>query len=325
MINIINYRKIYFILSGILVTVSIFAFGFWGLNLGIDFTGGSLLEIEYVDDRPRISAIQEKLASLELGDVVVQPIGDKSMLLRFKSVSEEEHQNILNRLRENNKSEEKNKDLADVEEIEKEEIIESIETGGGSNKIIEKRFDSIGPVIGQELKKKTIYAIMIALVVIILYIAWAFRKVSNPISSWKYGVIAIVALFHDIIIVVGIFVFLGKFCSIEINTPFVAALLTILGYSVNDTIVIFDRVRENLKNYDYNFENTINKSVNQNLLRSFYTSLTTLLVLFSLLFFGGDTIKSFVLVLIAGIISGTYSSIFLASPLLAVWEKINKK
>lgn len=318
MINIINYRKIYFIISGILVTVSIFAFGFWGLNLGIDFTGGSLLEIEYVDDRPQISEVQDRLSDLELGDVMIQPIGDKSMLLRFKSVSEEDHQNILNKLRENS---------ATVEPIEigEGEVINPVETEQKSNEIVEKRFDSIGPVIGQELKKKTIYAITIALVVIILYIAWAFRKVSNPISSWKYGVIAIVALFHDMIIVIGIFVFLGKFYSVEINTPFAAAMLTILGYSVNDTIVIFDRIRENLKNYDYNFENTINRSINQNLLRSFYTSLTTLLVLFSLFFFGGDTIKSFVLALIIGIISGTYSSIFLASPLLAVWEKFKKE
>lgn len=318
MINIINYRKIYFIISGVLVTISILAFGFWGLNLGIDFTGGSLLEIEYVDDRPEINEVQNRLSDLGLGDVVIQPIGDKSMLLRFKSVSEEEHQNILNKLRGNSAT-------VELTEIIGEEIIKPVETEQKSNEIIEKRFDSIGPVIGQELKKKTIYAISIALVVIILYIAWAFRKVSNPISSWKYGIIAIVALFHDMIIVIGIFVFLGKFCSVEINTPFAAAMLTILGYSVNDTIVIFDRIRENLKNYDYNFENTINRSVNQNLLRSFYTSLTTLLVLCSLFFFGGETIKSFVLALIVGIISGTYSSIFLASPLLIVWEKFKKQ
>ncbi|NCF75010.1 MAG: protein translocase subunit SecF [Xanthomonadaceae bacterium] len=321
MINIINYKK-YFILSGTLVIVSILAFMFWGLNLGIDFTGGSLLEVEYTKSRPQVTEIQNKLSNLNLGDIVIQPIGNKSMLLRFKSVNEEEHQKILDKLRENKK--EKTKSVKTTKTTDNEKV-ESVGKEQTNNKIIEKRFDSIGPVIGQELKKKTFYAIIIAIIMIIFYIAWAFRKVSNPIASWKYGVIAIVALFHDIIITIGVFVFLGKFYSVEINTPFVAALLTILGYSVNDTIVIFDRIRENLKNYDYNFENTVNKSVNQNLLRSFYTSLTTLLVLFSLLFFGGDTIKSFVLALIVGIIAGTYSSIFLASPLLIVWEKIGHK
>ena len=189
---------------------------------------------------------------------------------------------------------------------------------------MEKRFNSIGPVIGQELKQKTIYAIFIALIVIVSFIAWAFRKVSKPIASWKYGIIAIVALFHDILIVVGVFVFLGRFLNVELNAPFVAALLTILGYSVNDTIVIFDRIRENLKHYTPDFAETVNKSVNQNLVRSIYTSITTLFVLLTLFFFGGESIKDFVLALIIGIISGTYSSIFLASPMLVTLERFKK-
>ncbi|MBT4277858.1 protein translocase subunit SecF [Candidatus Falkowbacteria bacterium] len=316
--NIINYKKIYFIISGALVTLSVFGLIFWGLNLGIDFTGGSLLEIEYTGDRSSTQEVKDKLSNLDLGEISVQPIGEKGMLLRFKDVSEDVHQNILTKLNEHTL------DLLAVENTDADEVIAPANSRP-AEKIIEKRFDSIGPVIGQELRTKTIYAIIIALLMIILFISWAFRKVSKPISSWKYGVIAIIALFHDILIVLGIFVFLGKFFSIEVNAPFVAALLTILGYSVNDTIVIFDRVRENLKHYDYHFDNTVNKSVNQNLLRSVYTSVTTLLVLSSLYFFGGETIKSFVLALIIGVVIGTYSSIFLASPLLVVWEKLKRK
>lgn len=311
--NIIGYRKIYFLISGIFVGLGLFGIVFWGLNLGIDFTGGSLSEIEYTVERPETDKIYEKLSGLDIGDIAIQPIGDKGVLIRFKSVSEEKHQEVLSALRT------KTLDLM-VPQIDGEEYIGAPENNP-ENIVIEKRFDSIGPVIGQELKDKTVYAITIALMVIVAYIAWAFRKVSKPISSWKYGVIAIVALFHDVIIVVGIFVFLGRFFEVEINAPFVAALLTILGYSVNDTIVIFDRIRENLKNYNPDFEDVVNKSVNQNLVRSMYTSLTTLFVLFSLYFFGGETIKTFVLALIIGVISGTYSSIFLASPLLVVWEK----
>ncbi len=311
--EIISKRKIYFSFSAILVILSIFGLFTWGLNLGIDFTGGSLLEVEYTQKRPSIDKIKNELKDFNLGDINVQPIGEKGILLRFKNVDEETHQKILKKIAGETKI---------VEKKEGEEIKEKNKEG---NLLIEKRFDSIGPVIGNELKEKTFYAIIIALIMIIVFIAWAFRHVSRPISSWKYGIIAIIALFHDILITMGVFAFLGKFYNTEVNAPFVAALLTILGYSVNDTIVIFDRVRENLKHYDYKFENTVNKSVNQNILRSFYTSLTTLLVLLSLYFFGGETTKNFVLALIIGVVIGTYSSIFLASPLLVVWEKINRK
>lgn len=318
--DIIGKRKIFFIFSGILVTFSFLGFLIWGLPLGIDFTGGSLMEVEYSEARPSIADVKEKISDLDLGDVLIQQIGDKGMLLRFKSVSEDTHQEILSRLKENGKAER----LAIPEGTN---VINEVLINPGSasgNEIQEKRFNSIGPVIGQELKRKTYYAIFIALVIIVGFIAWAFRKISEPVSSWKYGIIAIVALFHDISITVGVFVFLGKFFHSEVNAPFVAALLTVLGYSVNDTIVIFDRIRENLKHHYGDFAETVNKSVNQTLVRSVYASLTTLLVLLSLYFFGGETIKDFVLALIIGIIVGTYSSIFLASPLLVVWEKIKR-
>ncbi len=165
---------------------------------------------------------------------------------------------------------------------------------------------------------------IIVLAIIILYIALAFQKVSKPVASWKYGLSAIVALFHDILITLGIFSILGHFYGIEINIPFVAAILTVLGYSVNDTIVVFDRIRENLPKSELDFENTVNVSVNQTITRSINTSLTTLLVLLSILFWGGETIRDFVLALSIGVFIGTYSSIFLASPMLVVWEKLKR-
>lgn len=351
--NIIKHSKTYFTISGILAGISILSMIFWGLNFGIDFTGGSMLEVEFTENRPTIEEVKDKLSDLELGNIVIQPIDEKGLLLRFKSVDEETHQQILQKLDDqsqdqNIKIETLNTENGEVIEVETAEIIETeaVDENGEikileqekneekivsattdneiKNRVIEKRFDSIGPIIGQELKQKTIYAIIIALIAIIAYIAWAFRHVSKPISSWKYGVIAILTLFHDVIITIGIFVFLGKYFSVEINAPFVAAIMTILGYSVNDTIVVFDRVRENLKNYSGNFSEVVDKSVHQTLIRSIYTSVTTLLVLFALYFFGGETIKDFVLALIIGISLGTYSSIFLASPMLAALERMKR-
>ncbi len=200
-------------------------------------------------------------------------------------------------------------------------------TIGGEQVIQEMRFESIGPVIGEELKQKAIRAIIAVLVAIILYIAWAFRKVSEPVSSWKYGVTAIIALAHDVIIPTGIFVVLGQILGIELDILFVTALLTILGFSVNDTIVVFDRTRENLArdHHQHDFEFIVNKSVNETIRRSIITSVTTFVVLLAIYLFGGESIKYFVLALMVGVVVGTYSSIFLASPLLVVWEHFSRR
>jgi len=298
MLKIIQKRKLWFTVSGIFCLISIIALSVWGLNFGIDFTGGTLMELSFSGKdgtRPEIQAVKEALNSLELGEINIQPSGENNLLLRMKAIDETTHQNILSALNE-------------------------------KFTIEEKRFESIGPVIGQELKRKAIYAIVIALVAIICYIAWAFRKVSYPVASWKYGTVATITLFHDILIVLGIFSILGHFQNVEIGTPFIAALLTILGYSVNDTIVVFDRIRENLARSPANtFEETVNKGVNETLVRSLNTSLTTLFVLLAIYFFGGETIKYFALALIIGIISGTYSSVFTASPLLVSWQRWNKR
>ena len=323
MYKIIQKRKIWLLLSSVVVGIAIVAIIAWGLNLGIDFTGGSLLEVKFLENRPTVNEVQEKLADLELGSLIVQPVGEDGIILRFQDTSEEKHQEVLtvlNALTPSPRVEAGNSSPTSVvagEGSYESEVVEMVE-------IEELRFDSVGPSIGQELKRKSIYAIVAVLVAIVLYIAWAFRKVSKPIASWKYGLTAVITLFHDVMIVVGVFAVLGRFADIEINTAFVAAILTVLGYSVNDTIVVFDRVRENLPRSDEDFEGTVNASVNQTLKRSINTSITTLLVLLSIFFFGGSSIRDFVLALSIGVFIGTYSSIFLASPVLVVWEKLKK-
>ena len=195
-----------------------------------------------------------------------------------------------------------------------------------ANPLTEKSFQYIGASVGQELRNKTELAIFLALVAITLYIAFAFRKVSKPVSSWKYGVASLLALIHDIIVPLGAFSILGHFYNVEITIPIIAALLTILGFSVHDTIVIFDRIRENiLRRGMGQFEDTVNLSLTQTLGRSISTVLTVEFVLVSLYFFGGETLKYFALALIIGITSGAYSSIFIASPLLVSWYKHSLK
>ncbi|MFH1522421.1 MAG: protein translocase subunit SecF [Patescibacteria group bacterium] len=344
MYNIIQKRKIWLTLSSFMVGASIVSLILWGLNFGIDFTGGSLLEVNFLDERPSVSEVQESLNDLNLGSLIVQPIGETEMILRFQDTSEESHQAVLRRISDLRLPAQAGLPIDDLEKdeqsketglkVEEEnignieiettggDIITQLENGNQELKVEELRYDSVGPSIGQELKRKSLYAIIVVLIAIVLYIAWTFRKVSKPVASWKYGLTAIIALFHDVIIVLGIFALLGKFLNIEINSAFVAAVLTVLGYSVNDTIVVFDRVRENLPRSDEDFENTINTSVNQTIRRSINTSVTTLLVLLSILFFGGTTIRDFVLALSIGVFIGTYSSIFLASPVLVLWEKV---
>ena len=296
---IIRHKKIWFGLSGLAVGISVVATVAFGLNLGIDFTGGSLLELTFTQTRPNSQAVVDALSALDLS-AVAQPIGEQGMILRFKEVDEATHQSILQTLR--------NTFL--------------LEAGQGAEVFEELRFESIGPTIGQELKTKTMWAIGIIAVAIILYITWAFRKVSQPVASWKYGLVAVIALFHDVMITVGVFALLGQFYNIEVNASFIAALLTILGYSVNDTIVVFDRTRENLlKNDNDDFEAVVEKSVKEVITRSINASLTVLLVLFAILLLGGATIREFALALIIGISAGSYSSLFLASPLLVALEK----
>ncbi len=294
--NIIGHKKIFLSISGLLILASVISVSMWGLNFGIDFKGGSLLEIRFLDGRPSPVVLQEALTLL-VGGTQVQPSEDQGAIIRFRQVSEDEHQAVLNRLGE----------IA----------------GRGE----ELRFDAIGPTIGAELKQKAIIALALAIVAIIFYIAWAFRQVSKPVSSWKYGIVAVIALIHDVAIPTGIFAALGEFKGIEIDALFITALLTILGFSVHDTIVVFDRIRENLRNQKAAepFTAVVNRSIGETITRSINTSLTVLLVLGAIFILGGVTTRYFSLALMLGIAFGTYSSLFVASPLLVIWDNFTKK
>lgn len=334
MLDIIQRRKIYFTASGVLVVLSIVSLLVWGLKPAIDFTGGTMMELEFPQTRPTNQQVRETLVDLNLGAVNIQPIGEKGLLLRLKDIDEPTHQKILEKLdslkainiEEEAVNVQQNKDTSQASLGDPESDRGEASSIEQSSRVIEHKFTAIGPIVGQELKKKTTSAIILVVICIILYVAWAFRKVSKPVQSWKYGVAAIVALIHDILIVSGIFAILGHLLGYEVDVLFVTALLTILGYSVNDTIVVFDRVRENLFRYQgFGFEDTVNRSVNETMIRSLNTSITTLLVLFSIFLFGGVSIRNFVLALICGVIVGTYSSVFIASPLLVVWEKMRRR
>jgi preprotein translocase subunit SecF len=302
--RIIQKRGIWLTISTLLFVIFGLAIILWGLKFGIDFTGGSILEVKFDKNRPEVTVIQNKLSDLDLGSLTVQPVGDSNVSLRFQDSAKEKHDEVIKRLNGIANPDPKSKEKNVVEEI---------------------RYDSVGPSIGAELKSKAINAIFWVFIMIVIYISIAFHKVSKPVASWKYGISALLAMFHDVIITIGVFAVLGKYFGVEINTPFVAAVLTVLGYSIHDTIVVFDRIRENLPKSDKDFEGTVNVSLNQTLGRSINTSLTVMLTLIAIIVFGGESIRSFALALTVGIFIGTYSSIFVASPLLVVWEKIGKK
>jgi len=283
---IINHKKIFIIISIILILLSIGSFAYFGFNLSIDFTGGALLEVEYAETRPNIDEMRNSLEVLNIDNLNIKESGDKGFILRFSDISKENHSNIVNKLRE-------------------------------GKELQELRFESIGPVIGKELQRSAIWGLVLVVVMILLYIAYSFRYSAKNIKSWRFGTIAIITLFHDVIISAGIFSVLGYFYGFQLDIPFVAAILTILGYSVNDTIVVFDRIRENMIKGNFKSINELGgKSINQTFARSVNTSGTTILVLLSILFFGPISLTSFISILIIGIFIGTYSSIFIATPLL---------
>ena len=293
---VIKYRKIFYIISGILVGLSILSIVFWGLNFGIDFTGGSLLEVSYPNGVPAMSTLQGNLDKLDIGQYSIRPVGESGYILRTKSLTEENRQAVL----------------------------EAISPAGIAPEI--KHFDSIGPILGEELRGKAVTSVILVILAIVIFITFAFRKVSEPVSSWKYGLVAVVALMHDVIVPVGFFSIFGHFYGFEADTLFVTAILVILGFSVHDTIVVFDRTRENLKhNKEDNtrkpFEQIVGESVSQTFTRSINTSLTVVLSLIVLYILGAEATRDFALVMLVGIIAGTYSSIFLGSPLLVTLEK----
>ena len=301
---IVRHRKFFYALSVLLVILAVLALSVWGLKPGIDFKGGSLVEVEYPSGaRPAIETIKANLDSLNLGAYSVRETGQSGLLVRTGELSPEMHEAVL------------------------------IELSDKGIRAEEKRFNSIGPVLGREALQKSWISVIMVLIAIVLFITFAFRKVSEPVSSWKYALIAIVALIHDVVIPSGVFAFLGFVAGFETDTLFVTALLVILGFSVHDTIVVFDRVRENLRHDKENkqkksFENIVGESINQTFVRSVNTSLTTLIAIFVLYLIGPEATRHFALTLIIGIVAGTYSSIFIGSPLLVTvykWQERQKK
>jgi len=290
--NFIQKSKIFYSFSGIIITISLLSLLIWGFNFGIDFTGGSLWELSVAENiNQSTEKINNYLKESDLGQVDIQTTSENSLILRFSNISEEKHIKLLGELK---------------------EIIPSIE---------ERRFESIGPSIGQELKTKSIWAIILVFFGILTYLWYAFRHSSLRVPSYRYGILAVLVLMHDAIFIIGLFVILGKFQGWEVNSDFLVALLVVIGYSVHDTIVVFDRIRENfkLKTKD-SLENIINLSIQQTLVRSLNTSLTTIFPLLTLYFFGPLSIKILVVAMISGVIIGTYSSVFLAAPLLYEWS-----
>ncbi|OGE81255.1 MAG: protein-export membrane protein SecF [Candidatus Doudnabacteria bacterium RIFCSPHIGHO2_01_FULL_43_23] len=290
-----HYKK-FFVLSGVLVLTSIIFLIVFGLKPGIDFTGGSLLHLEFENPvlAPELSGL---LSDAGYGSVVAQPSGDREMIIKTRVLnSEDDRAEILSLIKEN---------FGNFEEL---------------------RFDSVGPVIGQELKSKAIWQTIVVVLGILLYVAYAFRKITESkitkeVNSWRLSLAAVVALIHDVVIVMGVFALFGKLYNVEVDVLFVTAILTTLGLSVNDTIVVFDRLRENMqKQQGYNFSEIVDKSISETVVRSVNTSSTIIFVLMALAFFGGETTFYFVIALIVGITVGTYSSIFVASPILLLWK-----
>lgn len=288
--------KIMFAVSMTLMLVAIAALVSYGLNLGVDFRGGSVLQIEF-KTRPATDAIVSALAGLPIAglkDVSVNPTGTTDVIIKSGPLTEAEHQAVLR----------------------------ALNAAFPSSQLKETQFDSIGPAIGQELKNASLWAIIISLLAIALYIALVFRAMSRTLSWWVMSFATMVALAHDVLIPIGVFAILGHVSGVEIGAVFVAAILTIMGYSISDTVVVFDRVRENIVRgrlaKDVSFAEVVHQSIMQTLVRSISTNVTVLVTLLSIYFFGGQSIRTFALALIVGIFSGAYSSIFVASPLL-VW------
>ena len=291
--NIVGKRNWYFAFSLLIIIPGLISLFLWGLNLSIDFTGGSEMTFIYPQkvNTQTVSSLENSFAKEKIHVISAQPSGNQ-IAVRTKAMSDTQDSKIVADLQKNNP------------------------------KIKQDQFETIGPIIGSEITLNALYAIVGASVLIVLYIAWAFRGVRKPMSSWRFGVCAIIALLHDALVVLGIFSLLGHFFRVEIDSLFVTALLTVIGFSVHDTIVVFDRIRENLRrNITAAFPQVVNDSILQTLVRSLNTSLTAMLVLFTLLVFGGASIRWFVVAMLIGIASGTYSSIYNASQLLVVWQE----
>ncbi len=293
---IMRHKKIFVGISLFLMAASIVLLATVGLRLGIDFKGGAQLELSYPNGRPETVVLKNALTNVGFGDALLQSVGNTDYIVKTRDLSERERSSLV-----------------------------EAATIGGTYQTIQKSFTSIGPSVGAELRKKAIVAIVLVLLAIIFFIAYAFRKVSKPVSSWKYGIIAVLTLIHDVFLSIGVYILVSRIYGTEIDTLFVVALLTILGLSVADTIVVFDRVRENLNaKKNETFEELVGNSLSQTFVRSINTSFTVILAVVALAIFGPESTRNFAIVLAAGMFFGAYSSIFLASPLLVLVEGTRK-
>ncbi len=292
--NLLGSKKWWWIgLSLGLAVIGIIALSIWHLRIGLDFTGGTLFEVSS-DQTINREKIVKEIEAVGTSHLISQPVGEKGLLIKAGFIDQAKHEKINQILKE--------------------------------NKLSERRFENVGPTVGKDLTKKAILAVIIASIAIILYIAYSFRNVPKPASSWRFGVAAVIALIHDVFITVGVFALLGHLLGYEVDALFITALLTIMGFSVHDTIVVFDRLRENMRHSPIStaqeFEHVANDSLVQTLNRSLNTSLTVILVLLAMALLGGDTIRPFIVALLIGITIGTYSSIFTATPLLVIWQEL---
>jgi len=295
--DIIGKKNLYFLISFLIIIPGIFALVLWGLNLSIDFTGGSriTLSVKNVQDQNTVEIIKKNLEKDKIKIASIEK-SNNLIFIRTQPLDQKQNDKFVNDLK---------KEIKNFKEEE---------------------FETIGPTIGKETTSDAVKAVVLASLLIVLYITWSFRKIPKPASSFRFGICAIIALIHDVLVVVGIFAIFGHFFGVEIDSLFVTAVLTVIGFSVHDTIVVFDRIRENLKRMSSSsFSTVVNNSILQTLDRSLNTSLTVVLVLLALLLFGGESIKWFVVALLVGVVSGTYSSIFNASPLLVLWQEIKVK
>lgn len=294
MINFIKYKNIFIILTLVLVAGSLAAIAIYRLKPGIEFTGGSVTQIEYQESRPSEDAVREKIANLGIKDVTIYSQGDKGLIIRSEALDAQVHTKLVG-------------------------VLE--QTG----KFDEKSFETIGPVVGKELTGKTTLLVLISLLAMLVYIAIAFRNVPGPVSPWQYGVASFLILCHDVLVPLGVFAVLGAFYGVQITIPIITALLTVVGYAINNVIVVYDRIRENLvRDHKADFAEISNRAINQTLSRQINTSIATLLPVFAIYFWAGTSLKYFALALILGIATGTYSSVFLASQLLVVWMGLKK-
>ena len=295
--NLIKYRYWYFALSLLVIIPGIFALIVWGLPLGIDFTGGSLLEVQFKSGTPptiaQVSTVYNNLSTstVDIANPEIQPLGTDGLSIRSREMND----------------------------ALKTQVVAALKSqyGGGKDVVIQN-FNQVTASVGAEVARAATLAVVMASAVLLLYIWYAFRKVNHP---FRFGVAAVIATLHDTLVVLGMGALIGHFLSWQVDSLFLTALLTVIGFSVHDTIVVFDRIRENSNIYRrVDFETVVNHSVVQTLDRSINTQLTVMITLLALALFGGDTIHHFVVILLIGVFSGTYSSIFNASPILVVWE-----